>query len=154
MRYKNTRNSILILGLLSLQACASMTSGSQQSLSVTTEPVTGATCQLNNDAGSWFIPSTPGSVTVHREASDLTVVCKKGALSGTARVVSFTKGVAYGNILAGGLIGAAIDRSNGSAFDYPALIGVPMSTKGTFTEILPPEEVDTKEGINTRRNSR
>lgn len=137
---KNLSPTALVAAALCLQACASITSGSQQSISVTTEPVVGATCQLNNDAGSWFVNSTPGSVTVHREASDLTIVCKKGDLHGTARVESTTKSLAFGNILAGGIIGAAVDRSNGSAFDYPTLITVPVSKKGSHIVIAPPPE--------------
>ena len=141
-----SRNSaLLILATIGLQACASITSGSSQSVSISTEPVSGATCQLTNDAGSWFVNATPGSVTIHREASDLTVICKKDKLHGTARVESTTKALAFGNILAGGIIGAAVDRSNGAAFDYPTLINVPISLKGSSIVIAPPPEPESKE---------
>ena len=35
-------------------------------------------------------------------------------------VLAGTEGAAFGNIIAGGIIGAAIDMSNGSAYRYPA----------------------------------
>jgi hypothetical protein len=129
---------------LLLAACASTLDGSSQSVSITTNPSVGATCELTNDKGTWYIPATPGSVTLHRSAEDLTVICKKGPLHGTARVVSVTKGAAFGNILAGGLIGVAIDHSNGSAFDYPTLMDVPMSAHGSSIVIdLTPKRDDS-----------
>ena len=139
------RNKLILVALLSTTACAAATSGSTQNVSLTTQP-NGASCQLTNDNSTWYVPLTPGSVAVHREASDLTVLCKKGDLSGTARVVSVTKALAFGNILAGGIIGVAIDRGNGAAFDYPSLINVPMAKGGKHSDILPPPEPETNEG--------
>lgn len=143
---------ISAIALLSLTACASITAGNDQSLSITTSPEAGATCELSNDAGKWFVSSTPGSVVVIRDAADLTVICKKGNLSGTARVVSFTKSLAFGNILAGGIIGVAVDRGTGAAFDYPALINVPISKEGSSIVIEPPPV--PKQPESTRRHQR
>ena len=71
--------------------------------------------------------TTPGSVTIHRSMEDLNVKCEKAAVqTGTAAVKSYTKGMAFGNILFGGFIGAGVDIANGSAFDYPTLIQVKM----------------------------
>jgi hypothetical protein len=36
------------------------------------------------------------------------------------------KGLALGNLLFGGLIGGAVDSGTGAAFDYPAMIQVPL----------------------------
>jgi hypothetical protein len=36
-------------------------------------------------------------------------------------------GVAFCNILAGGIIGAAVDMSSGAAYKYPAQVIVPMA---------------------------
>jgi hypothetical protein len=43
-------------------------------------------------------------------------------------VKSTTKAMAFGNIIFGGLIGVGIDVGTGSAYDYPDLISVPMSS--------------------------
>jgi hypothetical protein len=111
--------------------CASIVSGTNQSLSVVThaasgEALPGATCSLVNDKGSWFV-TTPGSVTVHRSYGDLAVKCsKEGSDPGIANFKSSTKGMAAGNILFGGLVGAGVDIATGAAYDYPDLIHVNM----------------------------
>ncbi len=51
---------------------------------------------------------------------------------GTTVVKSSTKGMAWGNILAGGIIGGAIDAGTGAAYDYPSLINVSMGVKTTI----------------------
>lgn len=106
--------------------CASIVSGSQQSLSVDTLPVNGSSCKLSNDKGSWFVSPTPGSVTVNRSYSDMQIVCNKGKLSGVSSVKSRTKAMAFGNIIAGGIIGSAVDIGTGAAYDYPSLIKVEL----------------------------
>ena len=122
---------VCCIGLL-LQGCASIVSGTTQSLSVETRssegvPVVGASCKMTNDKGTWFT-NTPGSVALHRSADDLTVTCSKDQFApGTTVVKSETKGMAAGNILFGGLIGAGVDVASGAAFDYPTLITVPMA---------------------------
>jgi hypothetical protein len=110
--------------------CASIVSGQNQSLSVTTKnngaDVSGAKCSLSNDKGSWFV-TTPGSVTVRRSFNDLAVNCAFDGLEpGISMVKSSTKGMAFGNILFGGIIGAGVDMSTGAAYDYPEVINVDM----------------------------
>lgn len=116
----------LAFPLLSLAGCASVTTGQNQSISVSTTPISGAQCKLTNDKGSWFVSSTPGSVTVTRAYSDLNIVCNKDDYLGQTTVASSTKGMAFGNILLGGVIGAGVDVATGSAYDYPVTIDVPM----------------------------
>jgi len=115
---------IFIIATLCLASCASMTTGTNQSVSINTEPEKGAICELNNDKGTWYIPSTPGSVIVHRAYSDLNIVCKKGEKNGNISVKSTTKGMTFGNIVFGGIIGTATDMSTGAAYDYPTNISV------------------------------
>ena len=110
--------------------CASIVSGQNQSLSVTTKnngsDVSGAKCSLSNDKGSWFV-TTPGSVTVRRSFNDLAVNCALDGLdAGVSVVKSSTKGMAFGNIIFGGIIGAGVDMSTGAAYDYPEVINVEM----------------------------
>ena len=113
--------------MLFLSGCASMTTGSSQTLSVNTEPESGANCELKNDKGTWYIKSTPGSVVVNRSYSDLNIICKNGSKTGKSTVKSTIKGMAFGNIIAGGPVGAGIDVYTGSAYDYPAIISVPLN---------------------------
>ena len=113
----------------SLSGCASIVSGHNQSLSVTasseTQDVSGAQCALKNDKGQWFV-TTPGSVTVRRSYSALTVDCQAERLSGTNQVQSKTKAMALGNVIFGGLIGVGVDVASGAAYDYPDVIHVSM----------------------------
>lgn len=115
---------IFIIISLCLTSCASVTTGTNQSISVNTEPEKGATCELHNDKGTWYVSSTPGSVVVHRAYSDLNIVCRKGEKTGNTVVKSTTKGMAFGNILVGGIIGTGVDISTGAAYDYPTSISV------------------------------
>ncbi|MEZ5776510.1 MAG: hypothetical protein R3D33_17920 [Hyphomicrobiaceae bacterium] len=115
--------------VLTLPACASIVEGSTQSLSVATTPRSGAECRLVNDAGTWYVGRTPGSVSVKRSASAIKVACSLDKQTGTAVAESRTKGLAWGNVLAGGIIGGAVDMSTGAAYDYPPEIVVPLKAE-------------------------
>ncbi len=110
-----------------LTGCASIVSGQNQSVSVDTPGCSPAKCQLTNDKGSWFV-TTPGSVTVRRAYGNLAVNCTKdGYAPVNSSVASSTKGMAFGNILLGGVIGAGVDMGTGAAYDYPTVISVPLA---------------------------
>lgn len=53
--YKNT---IVLFCISFLCSCASITTGSNQSVSVSTEPESGANCELRNNKGVWYVSST------------------------------------------------------------------------------------------------
>ncbi|WP_139217284.1 hypothetical protein [Collimonas sp. OK607] len=56
---------------------------------------------------------------------------KENIKPGLVNIKSSVKGMTFGNILVGGLIGVAVDQSSGAAFDYPAAIMVLMGENGT-----------------------
>lgn len=119
--------------------CASIVNGSNQTLSVRTtkgpDAVAGAHCELTSNKGVWYV-ATPGTVTVNRGYDDLNLKCsKEGMEPGLATVKSSTKSMAFGNIIFGGVIGAAVDMGTGAAYDYPSLITVAM---GDSVLIQPP----------------
>lgn len=116
----------IFLCLILLSSCASMTTGTNQSLSVNTEPDIGASCTLTNDKGSWYINNTPGTVTVNRAWGDLTVICKKDFKNGIVAVKSSTNGMNAGNIILGGFVGLAVDAGTGAGYNYPNIIHVPL----------------------------
>jgi hypothetical protein len=116
--------------------CASIVNGQNQSLSVKTNgtdtEVVGAKCTLNSNKGTWYVTS-PGSVTVQRSYNDLMVTCKKeGMEDGIGAIKSSTKAMAFGNIIFGGIIGAAVDTSTGAAYDYPDLITIVMGKNSSI----------------------
>lgn len=134
----------LVLPVLAISlttGCASIVNGTNQPLSVETrlkgQPVAGANCKLVNDKGTWFVTS-PGSITVHRSKEDMSVKCEKdGIQPGIGAIQSSTKGMAFGNILFGGPIGAGVDIASGAAFDYPSLIQIEMGETITFAVPTP-----------------
>ena len=135
--------TIVLASLLS--GCASITTGQSQPLSVDTrdqqgKQVASVACKLVNDKGTYFI-NTPGTVTVQRSYGDMHVNCTKEQLeSGVATVKSSTKAMAFGNIIFGGVIGAAIDAGSGAAYDYPSLLTVIMGRAVTIEDRQPDNE--------------
>jgi hypothetical protein len=125
------RSLLLVVTLVGLGGCASIVDGSSQSLSVKTvadgSDVAGSQCSLTNNKGSWYV-TAPGTVTIHRSYDALNVKCDHdGYTSNTVSTDSATKGMAFGNLLFGGLIGAGVDMSTGAAYDYPNVITVPLT---------------------------
>jgi len=123
----------LIALVIFLPGCASIVNGTSQPVSVVTkskessQDVMGAQCTLTSSKGEWYV-RTPGTVVVHRGYGDMVIVCAHPVYTGTASIKSSTKAMAFGNIIFGGVIGAGIDMGNGSAYDYPDMIVVPMTT--------------------------
>jgi hypothetical protein len=125
---------LLILSAITLATvgCASITGSTSQNVSVQAkEPsgveVVGASCELSNKRGKWFV-TTPGSVGVSKSNDDMQVICTKDNYSPVRNaIVSETKGSMYGNIIFGGGIGAVVDHNSGAAYEYPALIQMLMS---------------------------
>jgi hypothetical protein len=122
-------------GLAALLACAALASGcatitgsESQNISVETSdnsgPVAGAECRLTNNNGSWTV-KTPGVANVRRSGEDLLVRCEsEDREPGTAKVVSRVNAALFGNVIFGGAIGAVIDHTRGTAYDYPTLVRV------------------------------
>lgn len=112
---------------MNLTSCASIVSGTNQSVSVDTGSVQGADCTLKNNKGKWYVSNTPGSVVVNRSYNDLLVECSKsGYPKGHTSVKSSTKGMAFGNVVFGGVVGAGVDMASGAAYDYPNDIHVQL----------------------------
>jgi len=136
--------------------CATITSGESQSLSLTTQDTDGkvldkATCTLKNDKGGWKSDS-PSFVNVRRSSEDLTVECKKdGQPDGFLRAISRAAGGMFGNIIFGGAIGAIIDHSKGTGYDYPDNLPVKMGQSITVDrrdQRQPPDDKTQKASSN------
>ena len=122
---------LLIWACAQLSGCASITSGSEHSLSIDTHDgkgtrVKGAQCALRNRKGQWTV-TTPATANITGAPDNLLVHCEAdGFDAGMASVISTVKTEMFGNILIGGLIGVAIDHTSGSAYAYPPNIRVRM----------------------------
>lgn len=123
------RAAALLVLCLGMQACASITTGTTQSVVVDTTPVQQATCTMQNEKGQWTVIRTPGAATVSKAYGLLSVQCRTEAgHTGSSSVNSTTAGAAFGNIIAGGLVGAAVDIGSGAAYQYPAQVLVSLSS--------------------------
>jgi hypothetical protein len=143
LKWSIVTSFVAALGLFS--GCASIVTGQDQTVSVSAPLCPGAQCKLQNSAGVFYIPSTPGTVVVNREYGDLSVVCSKpGTADFAMNVSSSTKAMAFGNIIAGGLIGAAVDVGTGAAYDYPSEIIVPMDCRTAAQVAAAPQSVGTR----------
>ena len=140
--------------VLVASGCATITTGQNQPISVETPGCQGATCKLANDKGTWFVSATPGSATVQRAYGDMTVTCEKGEYRSNPYVFkSSTKAMAFGNVIFGGLIGAAVDAGSGAAYDYPTLISVAMLCSGDPKTIAQPTQPITPDKSGTEANT-
>lgn len=119
------RVAIIAVGTLGLGACASITKGTTQTLTVTTEPP-GASCELKrNNITLAIINPTPGSISVDKSKDTIAVTCEKDAHENASGVlVSEFEAMTAGNLIFGGLIGLAIDASSGAMNQYPSSVGL------------------------------
>ena len=119
------------VALMTASGCATITSSDVQSLALTThsdqgQPVEKVKCTARNDKGAWEAES-PAFLQVRRSAEDLIVECRKeGHQNGFLRAVSRAAGSMFGNIIIGGGIGALIDHSRGTGYNYPDNLPVRM----------------------------
>jgi uncharacterized protein YceK len=117
-----------------LSGCATIVDGTTQSVSVSTAPAQGANCTLTNSQGTWYL-STPGSTVVHKTKTDLEISCsKEGYGAGHVVAVAHFGGATFGNVIAGGVIGAGIDAASGANYYYDTPIMVPLGAPQTFTQ--------------------
>ncbi len=121
---------VLLTALTALTGCASLTMDRKQSFAVQTShgntQLTGITCALHNDEGTWSLTS-PASVTVHKSAGDLIVDCRNDHLSGSMNVGSTVNAAYASNFLFLFGVGYLVDQYTGAGFDYPAAIVVPLT---------------------------
>ena len=85
--------------------------------------VANSLCTLSNDKGQWPL-TTPGQAVIHKSYNELQVQCQNEKSAGSATFISKNNGGAWGNILAGGVIGFAVDAGGGAGFDYPQTVAV------------------------------
>jgi len=107
--------------------CASIVNDSTHPMKLETlaadgKAVVGADCKLVNDYGSTTVKSGETS-PVRRSNKDLDITCKHpDNPDAVARAISRANAGMAGNILIGGVIGAVIDHSKGTAYTYPTWI--------------------------------
>ncbi|MBY0339217.1 MAG: hypothetical protein K2X11_21570 [Acetobacteraceae bacterium] len=110
---------LALLGLLLTTACATVTSGTTQNITVTSEP-SGAVCRLERDGATvGVVNPTPGSVNISRSTRDLTVRCEREGFQPGVRTISAGfQAMTLGNIILGGVVGIVVDAASGAVSQY------------------------------------
>lgn len=121
-----TSLAVLLAGAL-VGGCATIVEGGAQTVHIDTDPP-GARCVITRGGVAVStIPSTPATVSLFKGSGDLALQCSKpGYLAVDAARSAEFSGTVFGNILLGGLIGAAIDVGSGAAHKYPDEIFVTL----------------------------
>lgn len=121
----------LSTALLMSVGCASLTTSNENNIRVETVDASGAevkdaTCAILKGATRTEF-KTPAVIPVAKGSGDLRIDCaKEGLADGKAVLTSRAGGATFGNILAGGIIGAIVDQSTGKAYNYPEWIQIMM----------------------------
>jgi hypothetical protein len=119
------RNVCPLLALLIAPACSTITTGTTQAITVTTDPP-GATCQVQRDGQLiGVVNPTPGSLTIGKSTRDMVVNCtRSGNLPGSNTVQADFQPATLGNILLGGVVGIVVDAASGAMGTYPPSVAV------------------------------
>jgi hypothetical protein len=118
---------LLAAAMLLLTGCASLLSDDTQEVSVRLmckhKPIL-ATCFAENDKGRWVF-SAPGYVRVKNDYSALSISCKGQYVERfTVSAPALPSMAMAGNVLIGGLVGAAVDIYNATGLKYPENIEI------------------------------
>ena len=121
-----TRGLVGLLVLVAVTGCASILAGTDQTISVITNPP-GARCTLYREGMPVGQVDTPGGLVVEKTKHDLQMKCQKeGYQEATAILPSGIEGATWGNIVLGGGIGWAIDSASGADNEYPEAVNLSL----------------------------
>jgi hypothetical protein len=103
-----------------MPACATVTTGSTQNVTVITEPA-GAACTLTRDGATLgVVRPTPGTINISRSHRDIGIACQAdGRQNASGVLASQLQAMTAGNLLLGGVVGVAIDAASGASARYP-----------------------------------
>jgi len=124
----STSFKLALLALVSvLSGCATLLDEDTQEISVSLqckERQVRAQCVAENSKGRWSFRA-PGVVQVNNDIGDLKVSCKVQYMPQfTVSVSAMPSWNMAGNILLGGIIGAAYDLHNNTGLKYPETVSI------------------------------
>ena len=119
--------SVILFGAITLgtSACATLTTGSSQSVTINTEP-SGAICTLSRGGSPIAIVNpTPGTVAVSKSMKNIFILCKKDGFQDSPGILEARfQGMTIGNVILGGVIGLAIDAGSGAMAKYDPMLSI------------------------------
>lgn len=120
--------------------CASITKGTTQSVALDTPGVPGASCTLASEGIGSKVVQTPTSLVLDKSQHNIAVTCKKECYNDAVGIIpSHTEAMAAGNIIAGGVVGLAVDAASGAMNKYNdsnqiAMVPIPGCKPGVPAE--------------------
>ena len=146
-----------LFALLLAPACSTITTGTTQAVTVTTDPP-GAACHLQRNGQTvGIVNPTPGSVTVGKSTRDMQVTCTRaGSLQGSGTLAAEFQPATLGNIILGGVVGIVVDAASGAMGTYPPVVAVVLPPDTGIANAAPPAAVPTvaMEPVDSSRNIR
>jgi hypothetical protein len=117
----------LLAAVLPCAACSSIIEGTSQEIMVNTNPA-GANCTLMRQSEAIAsVVSTPGTALIKKTKYDITILCNKpGFLQASYLNHSGAAGATFGNIIAGGGIGWAVDSASGADNKYDGTVNISL----------------------------
>lgn len=110
-----------------VSGCASVLHDDKQTVSVRAlchEKSVPAVCVAENSRGSWTFQA-PKDIVVTKDKYALKVTCRSVLVGQhTVHAPASLQGAMAGNVLLGGLVGAAFDVGSGRGLSYPASVDV------------------------------
>jgi hypothetical protein len=110
-----------------VSACATVVSGTDSSVSISTDP-TGASCTITREGATLAqVTPTPGQVRVSNSRQPLNIACTAaGREPVSVQHDSEFTGATFGNILLGGGIGLIVDAASGANHKYPPSVRIEL----------------------------
>jgi hypothetical protein len=154
---KHLFNALFVAAFVALGGCASITSGTSQTIAVETskdnQPVLGANCRITSDKGVWNLV-TPATFVIPKSSSDARILCEKlDEPKGEAVAKSSFKSNTVGNVLIGGFIGIGVDAMTGAMWAYPVRWNIKLGVPDQFlynSDVFAGRETPVVEGDTTK----
>ncbi len=109
---KNSFVLAVALAALILTGCASITQGTEDSIYVDISNCSETVkCTATNKKGTWEF-TAPGSVRFQKSDNALHIACEDEDSVASATVTPTSGEMVWGNIIFGGIVGAAVDASS------------------------------------------
>ncbi|MDX2288023.1 MAG: hypothetical protein NW217_04295 [Hyphomicrobiaceae bacterium] len=111
--------AIAAFSLACVSACATITRGTTQQISIDTPGAPGADCTLTSTGIGSKVVRTPTTLVVDKSQQNIAVVCRKACYQDAVGVIpSHTDAMAAGNVIAGGVVGLGVDAISGAMNKY------------------------------------
>ena len=135
--------------LLLASGCATLVSGTSQSILVDVINAKGASCSgIDKRGKQYHWVNTPSATTVHKGDGPMVLTCEKNGFKKTTHSFDETLvGATLGNIILGGGIGILVDAVSGAAQEYPSKVSVIMEPEDSAPDAIKKQYQELKKEL-------